>query len=203
MFELFESLKKQKKKVGFTAGTFDFPHPGHVMMLEECRANCDFLIVGLLSDPTISRPEQKQKPLQSMYERFIQLQAIQSVNYIIPFDTEEDLLTMIKMIKPNIRFVGEEYAGQDFNGRAWCQENEVELYFNRRDHKYSSTYLRQIAALQLAGEMAKKAIVVVEDIQKMTSPYHHEVGTDEIRCSACDAPYLQWKGCPRTQCPAK
>jgi cytidyltransferase-like protein len=110
MFELFESLtKKRGLTIGFTCGTFDFLHAGHVMMLEESKGHCDYLIVGLLSDPTISRPETKNKPVESMWERYVRLQSLKSVDMIVPWDTEEDLINMLEMIRPNIRFVGEEY----------------------------------------------------------------------------------------------
>ena len=111
MFTKIEKLKKQGLKIGFTCSTFDLLHAGHVAMLEESKAHCDFLIVGLLTDPTISRPDTKNKPVQNIYERFIQLQALSCVDMIIPFDTEENIIEMVQMIEPDIRFVGEEYKG--------------------------------------------------------------------------------------------
>lgn len=145
MFELLEKLKQPDhcpNKIGFTCGTFDLLHPGHVMMLEESKANCDHLVVGLLSDPTISRPFIKNKPVQSMWERFVQLQSIKVVDLIVPFDTEEDIINMLEMIRPHIRFVGEEYKDKQFTGKDICNRLGIEIFYNRRSHKYSSTELR-------------------------------------------------------------
>jgi glycerol-3-phosphate cytidylyltransferase len=140
MFELFESLtKKRSLTIGFTCGTFDFLHAGHVMMLEESKGHCDYLIVGLLSDPTISRPETKNKPVESMWERYVRLQSLKSVDMIVPWDTEEDLINMLEMIRPNIRFVGEEYKDKSFTGK----DLGIPIYYNKRTHKYSSTATRQ------------------------------------------------------------
>jgi glycerol-3-phosphate cytidylyltransferase len=142
MFELFETIK-QTKKIGFTCGTFDLLHAGHIMMLEESKSYCDYLIVGLLSDPTISRPTTKNKPVESMWERFIRLQTIKVVDYIVPWDTEEDLENMLQMIRPHIRFVGEEYKNKGFTGDTLCTcELGIEIVYNTRTHKYSSTATR-------------------------------------------------------------
>lgn len=148
MFELFETLKREKT-IGFTCGTFDVLHPGHVMMFEESKSKCDYLIVGLLSDPTISRPGIKNKPVQTMWERYIQLQAISVIDYIIPWDTEDDLINMLEMIRPDIRFVGEEYREQEFTGKLLCKKLGIGLYYNRRSHKYSSTELRSRNGIEL------------------------------------------------------
>jgi glycerol-3-phosphate cytidylyltransferase len=143
MFELFETMKRVGKTVGFTCGTFDLLHAGHIMMLEESKSYCDYLIVGLLSDPIISRPTTKNKPVESMWERFIRLQTIKVVDYIVPWDTEEDLENMLQMIKPHIRFVGEEYKDKDFTGKTLCTcELGIKIVYNRRTHKYSSTATR-------------------------------------------------------------
>ena len=138
MFELIEKLKKEGKKIGFTASTFDLLHAGHVAMLEEAKSQCDYLIVGLLSDPTNDRDE-KNKPIQSIYERWIQAQALSAIDMLIPFDSEEDLETMIKMIMPHVRFVGEEYKGKQHTG--WDIKG-VEIIYNRRPHNYGSRQLR-------------------------------------------------------------
>ena len=137
MFTKIEKLKKQGLKIGFTCSTFDLLHAGHVAMLEESKAHCDFLIVGLLTDPTISRPDTKNKPVQNIYERFIQLQALSCVDMIIPFDTEENIIEMVQMIEPDIRFVGEEYKGTKHTGWDLCP-----IFYNKRKHNYSSTELR-------------------------------------------------------------
>jgi len=149
MFEIIEQMKNDSNIIGFTASTFDLIHPGHIAMLEEAASRCHFLVVGLLSDPTISRPESKNKPIQSMYERYIMLQSIKVVDMIIPFDTEEDLETMIKMIKPHLRFVGEEYKGQKHTG--WDIKG-VKIVYNKRRHNYGSSQLRD----KIYNEESKK-----------------------------------------------
>lgn len=140
MFQYVEELRSQGKKIGFTASSFDLLHPGHIAMLAEARAHCDFLIVGLLTDPTISRPDTKNKPIQSTFERYIQIQAVQYVDWLVPFDTEEDLEQMIRMLKPDIRFCGVEYRGTKHTG---YDIPDVFNYYNRRDHNYSTTELRE------------------------------------------------------------
>lgn len=139
LFREIALLKEQNKVVGFTASTFDLLHAGHVEMLEKARSMCDFLIVGILTDPTISRPDIKNPPIQTIYERYIQLQALDCVDKIIPFDTEEDLENMIKMIQPDLRFCGEEYKGTKHTG--WGIPG-VKIIYNDRKHTYSSTELR-------------------------------------------------------------
>ena len=78
-------------KVGFTCSCFDLLHAGHILMLKDAKAQCDKLIVGLQTDPTIDRPE-KNKPIQSYEERYIQLEAVKYVDEIIKYDTEEDYI---------------------------------------------------------------------------------------------------------------
>ena len=137
MFSKIIKLQKEGKVVGFTASTFDLLHAGHTEMLAKAKADCDYLVVGLLTDPTISRPDKKNKPIQSILERFIQLQSISYVDQIIPFDTEEDLETIIKLIKPNIRFVGDEYKGTKHTGWDLCP-----IKYNERNHPWGSSQLR-------------------------------------------------------------
>jgi glycerol-3-phosphate cytidylyltransferase len=137
MFNIIEKLKKEGKIIGFTASTFDVMHAGHIEMLSKAKSDCDYLVVALLTDPTISRPESKSKPVQSILERYIQLQAVKYVDMIIPFDTEEDLETIIKLINPDIRFVGEEYKGTKHTGWDLCP-----IKYNDRKHTWSSTDLR-------------------------------------------------------------
>lgn len=108
-------------------------------MLQEARSHCDFLVVGLLVDPTADRPETKQRPVQTMFERWVQLQAVDGVDAVIPFSTEVDLINMLYAVKPHIRFVGEEYRGTKHTG---CDIEGIEIFYNRREHNYSSTNLR-------------------------------------------------------------
>jgi len=137
--KIFE-LKNDNKIIGFTASTFDVLHAGHVVMLAEAASKCDFLIVGLLTDPTISRQETKNKPIQTTFERWIQVVGIENVDLVIPFDSEDDLYDMIQLIKPNIRFVGEEYKDKEFTGK---NIDGVKIYYNKRAHSFSTTELRE------------------------------------------------------------
>lgn len=129
-------------KTGFTCSCFDLLHAGHVQMLKEAKANCDHLVVGLQTDPTIDRP-QKNKPVQTVTERYIQLSAVKYVDEIIVYATEADLLDVLKSFPINIRFIGEEYKDKDFTGKDYCLDNGIEIYYNRRQHSFSTTDLRK------------------------------------------------------------
>ena len=123
--------------IGFTCGAFDLLHAGHIVMLEEAKSNCDYLIVGLQTDPTIDRNE-KNKPIQSVYERYVQLNACSFVDEIIPYDTEQSLLDLLQSQNIDIRFVGEEYRESKLTGR-----DLIELHYTSRRHSFSSSSLRE------------------------------------------------------------
>ncbi|WP_348825394.1 adenylyltransferase/cytidyltransferase family protein [Flavobacterium aestuarii] len=129
-------------KIGITFSAFDLLHAGHVKMLEEAKQNCDYLIVGLQTDPTIDRPT-KNKPTQTVVERYIQLKACKFVDEVVPYATEQDLEDILKSFTIHLRIVGDEYKNRDFTGRTYCEEKGIQLYFNTRDHRFSSTCLRQ------------------------------------------------------------
>jgi glycerol-3-phosphate cytidylyltransferase len=131
------------KTVGITFSTFDLLHAGHVAMLREAKSQCDYLICGIQSDPTIDRPETKNKPVQTLVERYVQLSAIQYVNEIIPYQTEQDVEDILEMFDIDVKIMGEEYRDQDFTGRDICKRKGIELYFNSRTHRFSSTDLRK------------------------------------------------------------
>jgi len=133
---------------GITFSTFDLLHAGHILMLEEARQNCDYLIVGLQTDPTIDRPETKNKPVQSIVERQIQLSAVKYVDEIIVYQTEKDLMDIVKIYPINVRFVGQEYIGKDFTGKEYCLDNEIDIIYNSRKHNFSTTELRGRAAIK-------------------------------------------------------
>lgn len=139
-------------RVGITFSTFDLLHAGHIMMLAEAKRQCDYLICGLQLDPTIDRPE-KNKPTQTVVERYIQLRGCVYVDEIVPYITEQDLVDILRSFKLDVRIVGDEYLEKDFTGRAYCEEKGIELYFNSRDHRFSSSGLRKIVA---AKESEKK-----------------------------------------------
>ncbi len=126
-------------KTGFTCSCFDLFHAGHIMMLKEARSKCDYLIVGLQTDPTIDRPE-KNKPIQSVVERFIQLESCKYVDEVVVYATEKDLLDILYTYHIDIRVVGEEYKDKDFTGK---DLEHIEIYYNTRRHSFSTTELRQ------------------------------------------------------------
>lgn len=144
-----------KYKVGFTASAFDLLHAGHVLMLEEAKEICDYLVVGLQLDPTIDRST-KNKPVQTVVERYIQLRACKFVDEIIPYVTEKDLEDILSSIPINVRILGEEYKNQDFTGRDICKKRGIDLYFNQRNHRFSSSDLRIRVA---KAESDKKSVV--------------------------------------------
>jgi len=131
------------KKVGFTASTFDLFHAGHVVMLEEAKRVCDYLIVGIQVDPTVDRPRTKNKPVQSIIERQIQLAACRFVDEIMVYTTEKELEDILMSLPLDIRILGEEYKDKEFTGKDICEKRNIEIYFNKRDHYFSSSDLRQ------------------------------------------------------------
>ena len=133
---------KKRKRIGITFSAFDLLHAGHVQMLKEASMTCDYLICGLQIDPTIDRPE-KNKPVQTSVERYTQLSAVKYVDEIIPYLTECDLIDILELYRPDIRIIGEDYRFKDFTGKEWCRQNNVEIYYNSRKHRFSSTNLRE------------------------------------------------------------
>jgi glycerol-3-phosphate cytidylyltransferase len=130
-------------KIGFTCSTFDLFHAGHIMMLKEARTQCDYLIVGLQTDPTIDRPLEKNKPVQSVFERYEQLKACKYVDEILVYATEKDLVDILLSYPIDVRILGNEYEHKNFTGRNQCIERGIQFYFNKRDHSFSTTELRQ------------------------------------------------------------
>ena len=129
-------------KIGFTCSTFDLLHAGHVAMLREAKDQCDYLICGIQTDPSIDRPE-KNKPVQTLVERWTQLQGVKYVDEIIPYQTEQDLEDILKLFHIDVRIIGEEYKDGKFTGRTTCAARGIEIYFNKRDHRFSSSDLRK------------------------------------------------------------
>jgi glycerol-3-phosphate cytidylyltransferase len=128
-------------KVGFTASTFDLLHAGHVQMLREAKEHCDYLICGLQVDPSIDRAE-KNSPVQTLVERYTQLKAVSYVDEIVPYATEKDLEDILTMYHIDVRILGEEYRDKEFTGKDICRKRDIDLYFNKRDHRFSSSDLR-------------------------------------------------------------
>ena len=129
-------------KVGITFSAFDLLHAGHVAMLRESKEQCDYLVAGLQLDPTIDRPE-KNQPIQTIVERYTQLKAVKYVDEIIPYTTEKDIEDILEMYQIDVRILGEEYKDKDFTGKDICARLGIDLYFNKRDHRFSSSDLRK------------------------------------------------------------
>jgi len=131
---------KKNKIIGFTCSCFDLLHAGHIIMLKDAKKQCDYLIVGLQTDPTFDRPNSKKKPIQSFKERKIQIEAIKYIDEIIKYETEEDLYNILKKIKPDIRILGSDYKNKAFTG----DDLKIKIYYHERDHNYSTTNLRKM-----------------------------------------------------------
>lgn len=129
-------------KIGFTCSTFDLLHAGHVTMLEEAKHHCEYLIVGLQNDPTEDRPE-KNKPVQTIVERQIQLAAVKYVDEIVIYNTEKDLIDLLLTLPIDVRILGDEYKTKDFTGKDIAKQRGSKIIYNGRDHSFSSTSLRK------------------------------------------------------------
>ena len=129
-------------KIGFNCSSCDLFHAGHVTMMKMEKEMCDYLKVALQVDPTIDRPGIKNKPVQQIYERYVQLQGCRNVDEILVYETEADLLNLIQTQTIDIRFLSEEYKDKDFTGKQYCIDNGIEVHFHLRRHQYSSTELR-------------------------------------------------------------
>jgi glycerol-3-phosphate cytidylyltransferase len=142
IFNHIKELKAQGKKIGITFSTFDMLHAGHIAMLSEAKNHCDYLICGLQTDPTIDRPDTKNKPVQSIVERQIQLAACRYVDEVVVYQTEQDLVDLLLILPVDVRILGVEYQDKDFSGQHECAMRRIELVFNGRDHSFSSSGLR-------------------------------------------------------------
>jgi glycerol-3-phosphate cytidylyltransferase len=137
--------ERKQQRVGITFSAFDLLHAGHIKMLEEAKSQCDYLIAALQTDPTIDRPE-KNRPIQSVVERYIQLKGCKYVDEIVPYATEQDLEDILRAFKIDVRIIGDEYKHKNFTGREYWEETKILLYFNKREHRFSSRGLRKEVA---------------------------------------------------------
>jgi len=137
--------ERKQQRVGITFSAFDLLHAGHIKMLEEAKSQCDYLIAALQTDPTLDRPE-KNRPIQSVVERYIQLKGCKYVDEIVPYATEQDLEDILRAFKIDVRIIGDEYKHKNFTGREYCEETNILLYFNKREHRFSSSGLRKEVA---------------------------------------------------------
>lgn len=133
------------KVIGFASVVGDMLHAGHILYLNEAKNNCDFLYCGIIANPRLDRPE-KNEPVQSLYERWVQVSSHRAVDCVVPLMGEADLMLAIKSLPINIRFVGSDYYGKGFTGKEWCLENGILIHYCSRNHGLSSTELRKRVA---------------------------------------------------------
>jgi glycerol-3-phosphate cytidylyltransferase len=143
IFNHIRKLKADGKVIGITFSTFDMLHAGHIAMLAEAKNHCDYLICGLQTDPTIDRPDTKNKPVQSIVERQIQLAACRYVDEVVVYQTEQDLIDLLLILPIDIRILGVEYEHSEYTGKHEGMMRGIESIFNRRDHSFSSSSLRK------------------------------------------------------------
>jgi len=146
IFNKVKQLKAEGKKIGIVFSTFDLLHAGHIAMLAEVKNHCDYLIAGLQTDPTIDRPDTKNKPVQSIVERQITLSATRYVDEIVVYQTEKDLEDILLTLPIDVRILGVEYQDKEFTGKEICLQRKIEIVYNSRDHSFSSSSLRKRVA---------------------------------------------------------
>ena len=142
IFDKVKDLKEKGLRIGITFSTFDLLHAGHVAMLSECKNHCDYLIAGLQTDPTLDRAS-KNTPIQTVVERQIQLGCNRFVDEIVVYQTEKDLQDILLTLPIDVRILGVEYKNKDFTGKDICRQRDISIYFNKRDHRFSSSGLRK------------------------------------------------------------
>lgn len=172
IFNHIKQLHADGKKIGITFSTFDMLHAGHIAMLSEARNHCDYLICGLQTDPTIDRPDTKNKPVQSIVERQIQLAACRYVDEVVVYQTEQDLIDLLLILPVDVRILGVEYESKNFTGRSECAQRDIELVFNGRDHSFSSSSLRKRVA-QAESERLLKNGPAEKDVKIPMNPQHY------------------------------
>ena len=155
----------KNQTVGFTCSTFDLVHAGHVVMLEEAKRQCDYLIVGIQLDPTLDR-ETKNKPVQSIIERQIQVKACRYVDEVVIYSTEKELEDILMTLPIDTRILGEEYMDKEFTGKDICLKRGIRFHYNKRDHYFSSTDLRKRV---FEAEVKKRGIIWPENTTNVSN----------------------------------
>ena len=159
-YQAFLFYMDTNMRIGITASTFDLFHAGHVKMLEEAKQQCDYLIVALQIDPSIDR-DWKNPPSQTIVERYIQVSGSKYVDEVVPYLTEQDLEDILASFDIDVRIIGDEYRDQNYTGKEICMKRGIEIYYNKRDHRFSSTALRNSVyqAEKLKADRKKMSIV--------------------------------------------
>jgi glycerol-3-phosphate cytidylyltransferase len=169
IFNHIKQLHAEGKKIGITFSTFDMLHAGHIAMLSEAKNHCDYLICGLQTDPTIDRPDTKNRPVQSIVERQIQLAACRYVDEVVVYQTEQDLVDLLLILPVDVRILGVEYEDKAFTGKQECWQRGIEIVYNGRDHSFSSSSLRKRVA-QAESERLLKNGPVEKDLEIPINP---------------------------------
>ena len=142
IFNKIKELKERGLVIGITFSQFDLLHAGHIAMLSEAKNHCDYLIAGLQNNAQWDRPE-KNEPIQSIVERQISLSAVRTVDEIVIYNTEKDLVDILLTLPIDVRILGVEYADKDFSGKEVCEKRNIKIVYNGRDHSFSSSNLRK------------------------------------------------------------
>jgi glycerol-3-phosphate cytidylyltransferase len=130
--------KRKPFQVGLVAGAFDVIHPGYIFLLKDCKSKCDILVVAIQDDPSIDRPE-KLKPVLAREQRAMIMQSIRYVDWVVFYKTEDDLLRLLEEIKPDVRFLGNEYRGRPITGA-----DKARIVYHARHHDWSSTKFKEM-----------------------------------------------------------
>jgi len=157
-YKLNEIERDSVGQIGFTCGAFDLLHAGHALMLKECKEQCDYLVVGLQRDPSVDRPDSKNAPIQEYSEREVMLSSIRYVDEVAYYDTEADLVQLLQDLAPDVRIIGADWQGKQFTG----YELVTRVYFNSRDHGYSTSSLRE----RVYQREYKKRVTLDEQIRR-------------------------------------
>lgn len=177
IFEKIKQLKEQNLTIGIVFSAFDLLHAGHVAMLAEAKNHCDYLIAGLQTDPTIDRSLSKNRPVQTIVERQIQLASCRYVDEIVIYQTEKDLIDLLLTLPVDVRILGDEYRTIDFTGRQECEDLGIELFYNSRNHSFSTTDLRKRVAeaekCKLSDAIFKNREEIITD---MCYTWRHDYG---------------------------
>tara|TARA_Y100000592_G_C5322668_1_gene245544 strand:- start:247 stop:657 length:411 start_codon:yes stop_codon:yes gene_type:complete len=133
-------------KTGFLAGNFDVIHPGYILMFQDCKEVCDHLIVGLHIDPSIERPE-KMSPILSVEERTSILLELRSVDEVVTYNTEAELVQLLEELKPDVRVLGTDYKDRSFTG----DHLNIPIHYHERNHEWSTTRFKKEIAKSISG----------------------------------------------------
>ena len=136
-----------KQILGFTAGNFDLLHPGYIITFEEAKKHCDLFYVFLQDDPSLTRFS-KYKPVIPLYDRYRALKSIEYIDNVYVYQTEEELYSLIKFWKPDIRILGEDYIGKDFTGN----DLPPKVIYTSRSHGWSTTKLKDLITIQTINQ---------------------------------------------------